>query len=481
MGAGFALPTTSRICALARPVGTSLRHSALNLLARLRQTPFCDWPTLEVTVAEASALYVAGFLVSAILGVIRQILLNARFGLGEEAAAFYAAFRLPETVSLLISGGALTNALVPVLVRAFARGGSPAANRLVNLTLTALLGVFAPLCLLAALAAPLFVQTVLAPGFDPATQALTVTLTRLLFLEVLLVISEAALVALLVSRNQILLPALAIALRNLTLIGGTVAAVVVPEVGILGPTIGSLFDALLQIVILVPALRGHHFRPRLLWDPADRDLRLTLRLLWPNALSGLSNYAGNIVDVAFASLSGVTAAVGALVNAMLLIGLPVRLLGLAIGQAALPALAACGVANDLAAFRVLLRRTLLIATGASLLAALALIALGRPMIALLFERGAFDAAASDLTYRLLAIYAPGLPAYVATEIATRGLVARYDTRTPLFANMLQLATRIALSATLIGPLGPIALPVAFVLAAALESVVVLIVLYWRAR
>jgi len=458
-----------------------LRHSALNLLARLRQTPLRDWPGLQVSVTEASVLYMASFLVSAILGVVRQILLNARFGLADEAAAFYAAFRLPETVSLLIAGGALTNALVPVLVRAFARGGSPAANRLVNLTLTALLGVFAPLCLLAALAAPLFVRAVLAPGFDPATQALTVTLTRILLLEVLLVISEAALVALLVSRNQILLPALAIALRNLTLIGGTVAALVVPEVGIFGPTIGSLFDALLQIVILVPALRGHHFRPRLLWDPGDRDLRLTLRLLWPNALSGLSNYAGNIVDVTFASLSGVTATVGALVNALLLVGLPVRLLGLAIGQAALPSLAAFGVADDLAAFRALLRRTLRIATGASLLAALALIALGRPLIALLFERGAFDAAAGDLTYRLLAIYALGLPAYVATEIATRGLVARYDTRTPLVANVLQLAARIALSAALVRPLGPIALPLAFVLAAALETAVVLAVLSRRAR
>ncbi len=436
---------------------------------------------LQVSIAEASVLYMAGFLLSAILGVIRQILLNARFGLGTEAAAFYAAFRLPETISLLIAGGALTNALVPVLVRAFARGGSPAAQRLLNLTLTALLGVFAPLCLLAALTAPLFVRTVLAPGFDPATQALTVTLTRILLLEVLLVISEAALVALLVSRNQILLPALAIALRNLTLIGGTVLAVVVPAVGILGPTIGSLFDALLQIVILIPALRGHRYRPRLLWDPGDPDLRLTLRLLWPNALSGLSNYAGNIVDIAFASLSGVTATVGALVNALLLIGLPVRLLGFAIGQAALPTLAALGVANDLPAFRVLLRRTLLIATGASLLAALALITLGRPMIALLFERGAFDAAAGDLTYELLAIYAVGLPAYVGTEIASRGLVARYDTRTPLFANVLQLAARIALSATLIPPLGPIALPLAFALAAVLETAVLLLVLARRTR
>lgn len=422
----------------------------------------------------------ASFLISAILGIVRQVMLNARFGLGPEAAAFYAAFRLPETVSLLISGGALTNALVPILIRVAARDGPSAANRLVNQTLTVLLGIFAPICILAALAAPFFVRTILAPGFDPDTQALTVVLTRILLLEVLLVVSEAALIALLVSRNQVILPALAIALRNLTLIAGVMASFAVPAIGVFGPVIGSLFDALLQILIIAPGLRRHAYHPHLLWAPADPDLRLTLRLLWPNALSGVSNYAGNIVDTAFASLTGTIATVGALANALLMVGLPIRILGLAIGQAALPPLTSLNVSGDRRAFRALLRRTLLIAFGAGALAATALIAMGRPLVALLFERGAFDAAAGDLTYRMLAIYALGLPTYVATEIATRGLIARYDTRTPLAANLVQLAMRAILSAALLGSLGPLALPVAFVLSAALETAILLLVLWYRA-
>ncbi|NCC37628.1 MAG: hypothetical protein EOM24_37305, partial [Chloroflexia bacterium] len=140
---------------------------------RLRRTPLRAWPTLEFEVREATALYVVTFLISASLGVIRQILLNARFGLGPEAAAYYAAFRLPETVAMLVAGGALTNALIPVLLRVANRDNEQSALRLVNATLTMMLAFIAPLALVAALVAPLFVRTLLAPGFDAPTQALT--------------------------------------------------------------------------------------------------------------------------------------------------------------------------------------------------------------------------------------------------------------------------------------------------------------------
>lgn len=445
------------------------------LLARLRRTPLRDWPTLEFGVVEAATLWMAAFVASAALGMARQILLNARFGLGPEAAAYYAAFRLPETVAVLIAGGALTNALIPVLLRAQSEGPA-VATRLVNLALTALLTIFAPLCVLAALLAPAFVRVLLAPGFDAATQALTAALTRIMLLEVLLLIAEAALVALLVSRNQVLLPALAIALHNLSLLGGVLVAIAVPTVGIYGPTVGAALDALIKLAVLVPGLRRHGYAPRLVWDPHNPHLRATARLLWPSAVAGIANYASSIVDTAFASLTGVVAAVGALVNALLLVGLPIRLLGIAIGQALLPQAALLGLHGEQAALRRLLARTLLLACGLATLAAGALIALGRPVIALLFERGAFDSAAGDLTYRLLVIYALGLPAYVATEIASRALLARHDARTPMLTNLAQLVLRATLCAMLIAPLGPAAIPAAFALSAAAEALVLLVVL-----
>lgn len=451
------------------------------LAARLRRTPLRDWPTLELGVSEAAMVWGAAFLTSATLGIIRQALLNARFGLGPEAAAYYAAFRLPELVSVLVAGGALSGALVPVLLRAERERGPAHAPRVVNLALTALLAGFAPLCAAAALAAPAFVRHLLAPGFDPATQALTAALTRIMLLEVLLVISEAALVALLVSRNQVLLPALAVALRNVTLIAGVLVAIAVPGVGIYGPVVGAILDALLQIAVLVPGLRRRGYRPRLVWAPRDPDLRAAARLLWPSAVASVANYGGLVVDTAFASRAGDVAAVGALVNATLLIGLPIRLLGVGVGQALLPRAAALGLQGDLARLRGVLARTLLAACGLAALAAAALIALGRPVIALLFGRGAFDAAAVELTYAMLAVYALGLPAYVATEVASRALMARYDARTPMLTNLGQLGLRAALCAALIGPLGPAAIPAAFVISSAAEAAALLGVLRWRTR
>lgn len=455
--------------------------TATRLIARLRRAPLRDWPTLELSVAEASAVYMASFLASAALGIVRQVLLNARFGLGPEAAAYYAAARLPETVATLIAGGALTNAMIPVLLRVTARGGEAAGHRLVNSALTLLLGAFAPLCIVAALAAPAFVRVILAPGFDPALQELTAALARIMLLEVLLVVAEAALAAVLVSRNQIIMPAIAVALRNVTLLGGIALAYAVPSVGIYGPAVGAIFDALIQLALLAPGLRRRGYRPRLVWAPRDPDLRAVARLLWPNALSGASTYLNNVIDTAFASLTGVVAALGALTNAWILAGLPIRLLGVAIGQAALPHLARLSIAGRLSELRRSLARTLLVALGLSLLAAAALILLGRPVIGLLFERGAFDAEAADLTARLLALYALGLPAYVLTEIAIRALVARYDTLTPMLTNLAQLAVRTALLAALIGPLGPAAVPAAHAASAALEAAVLLLVLRARVR
>ncbi|MBX0327924.1 murein biosynthesis integral membrane protein MurJ [Oscillochloris sp. ZM17-4] len=419
------------------------------------------------------------FLGSAAFGVVRQILFNAQFGLSDAAGAYYAAFRLPDTINTLVSGGALTNALVPVLVAAYARGGDAAARRVLNLALTVLLGVAGALGLAAALAAPAFVRVLLAPGLDPATQALTVSLTRIMLLEVMLVVAESGLVALLVSRNQLLLPALAAVLHNIAMIGGIVAAMIFPQVGIYGPTVGAILDALIKLALLAPGLRGRGYRLRLLWAPGDRDLRTALRLLVPNAISSGVNYSGVIVDTALSTLSGQAAALGAIQNAYLLVGLPIRMLGVAIGQAALPRLSALSLAGDMAGMRRALRRALLAACGMAALAALALIALGRPMIRMLFERGAFDVAAGDLTYLMLAAYSLGLPAYVATEVLTRAMISRLDTRTPLITNLLQLGLRVALLLPLIGLVGPVLVPLVFAASSAVEAVILYIIMRRR--
>src|SRR4029078_1614659 len=72
--------------------------------------------TRELSVAQASIVLMASFFFSALLGAVRQVLFNAAYGVGQDANAYYAAFRLPDTLYSLIAGGALSSAMIPVLL-----------------------------------------------------------------------------------------------------------------------------------------------------------------------------------------------------------------------------------------------------------------------------------------------------------------------------------------------------------------------------
>lgn len=435
----------------------------------------------EFSIAEGSLIFLAAFLASAGLGIVRQVLFNAEFGAGMEASAYYAAFRLPDTIASLISGGALSNAMIPVLLGARHRAGEAAERRLVNLAATTLAVAVTLVVLVSIIFAPQFVGSLLAPGFDAATAALTVALTRIMLLQLILVTLASVAIAVLNARNQFFLTALSIVVHNVTMIGGILAARYIPGVGIYGPTIGVLGDAILQLVILWPGLRANGFALRPQWGLSDLDLRRMLRLLVPNGLSSGVNYAGGIVDTAFASLAREPGALPALFNAGLLMGVPLRLVGVALAQAAFPRIAAYAARGDW----LRMRRTLIIALAAGVAlatpAALALAFAGRQIIRLLFERGRFDAAAGDLTATLLLAFVVGLPAYVATEVLTRGLIALHDTRTPLLTNCGQLAGRVALLWLWIESWGVIAVPAAFALTSLLETLALGAALAWRVR
>jgi len=204
-------------------------------------------------------------------------------------------------------------------------------------------------------------------------------------------------------------------------------------------------------------------------------------LLVPNGLAVGVNYAGFIVDTAFATRATDPAGLAAIYNAFLLVGLPIALLGQAIGQAAFPRLAAEAEAQNWTEMRKMLLRSLGASIALALPAVGALLWLGRPTIRILFEHGEFTAAAGDLTYRVLVAYTIALPAYVATEVITRGLISLRDTRTPLFTNIGQLILRILLITILLGSLGVVAIPAAFAISATAETLLLATVLFIKLR
>jgi putative peptidoglycan lipid II flippase len=447
-----------------------------NLLARARRLAM-----REYTISEASGILILSFFLSAVLGAVRQVLFNAQFGTGQEANAYYAASRLPDTLFNLIAGGALSSAMIPVLLSTWRSEGEQAGQHLINLVLTTLLTTVACLVVVCMVFAPVFVTHVLAPGFDAATSRLTTRLTRMMLVEPLMLALGAVAFAVLNSRNQFFLPALSVVSHNFTIIAGIVLAGVFPGVGIYGPTIGAISGAGLQVLVMLPGLIGRHMRLRPAWNPWDRRLHEVIRLMIPNGLSLFVGYAGFILDTSFASRAPEAAALPAIHNAWLLAGLPVTLLGGAIGQSVFPRLSAYVVTHSWKEMRRTLLRVLGISMLLSLPVALGLLLFGRLVVQILFEHGRFDAPAGLLTYTVLAVYVVALPAYIATELITRGLIAMRDTRTPLFTNSAQLAGRVVLILWLMPRLGVVAIPVAFAVTSSLEAIVLGVMLALKLR
>jgi putative peptidoglycan lipid II flippase len=433
----------------------------------------------DFSVAEATVILMTSFALSAVLGSIQQVLFNAQFGAGAEASAFYAALRLRDLFYSVLAGRALASALIPVLTSVTREGGHQAQLRLVNLVMSSLLVGLTILVAACELAAPLIVTNVLAPGFDRQTSELTVDLIRLVLLQPLILSFACVATAYLNSRHRFLLASLSIASHNVGLIAGIVATWIDPALGMTGPALGVLLGAVLQILVLWPELRASGLRWRPAWQPNDPHLRDVGRLLIPTSASVGVGYGGLVLDTAFASMALEPAALPALYNAWLLITLPLSMIGKAVGQSAFPRFAESAVAGDRPRLRRMLLKALAVSAGLALPALVGLVVFGRLIIRVLFEHGRFDASAGVLTFQVLEIYSIGLPAYIGAEVVIRGLIAVRDTRTPLLGDLAQLLARGLCMAALIGPVGVLAVPIAFASTSVIELAILGSVLWFH--
>ena len=81
-------------------------------------------------------------------------------------------------------------------------------------------------------------------------------------------------------------------------------------------------------------------------------------------------------------------------------------------------------------------------------AAIALAVAAHPILAAVYQHGAFGAAQTAATAPALAAYAVGLPAFVLVKVMAPGFFARHDTATPVKIAAVTVAVNIVLTVTL---------------------------------
>lgn len=407
---------------------------------------------------------------------MRNVIIARQFGIGADLDTYYAAFKLPDLLFTVVAGGALATAFIPVFADFLADEDRKGAWRLVSAITNLVVLVVSGLAALTAVIAPWLVRHLIAPGFTASQQAETVMIMRLVLISTLIFGVSAVQSSVLHGFKHFLLPAIAPVVYPLGVVAGAVW--LSPLWGVRGLAIGAVIGALLHLAVKVPGLVYYGFRWWPVLDLHTAAVRRVIVLMGPRVLDLGVFHLTLLATTNLASRLGV-GSVSALEWGWDAMQLPETIIGTAFGLVAFPTLADLAARGDLAGLRTTLGETLRLVITLTVPAACGLIILGQPLLQLLYQRGAFDAAATEAVYVALRLYALGLVGHACLELAARTFFAQQDTVTPLFIAAASAGVNIALGVLLMAPMGHGGLALANSLAVSAEVLVLLLILRRR--
>jgi len=417
--------------------------------------------------------------VSRVLGFARDILFARLFGTNIYAQAFVVAFRLPNMLRDMVGEGATDAAIVPILTEYSHTRTREEYWEVARVILNLMLTVLVTLSVAGVVFAPALVR-VIAPGFlrDPEKFRTTVMLTRMVFPYILFLGMVAYSKGVLNSFHYFTTPAFAPVVLNTTMI--IALLVLCPVIGIKGLILGVILGGIFEMLIQLPPLRAKGFRFGRSFTLAHPIAKRIGRLLLPRALGTAVYQLSVLIDTVLASLAWIVGSggVAALYYSNRLVQLPLAVFGISLATAALPKMTKEVSANDMEALKDTISFSLRTVFAVMIPAAVGLAVLARPIVRILFQRGAFTEYSTAITASALLFYSFGLFAYAGIKILVSTFYSMGDTRTPVKTAAVSLVVNLVLNLILMFPLkiGGLALATSI---AAMTNLVLLYVILKR--
>jgi putative peptidoglycan lipid II flippase len=425
--------------------------------------------TARQTVGSAAMIISSAYLLSRLLGFLRDRLIVAHFGLGPQTSAYYAAFRLPDLLFTLLVSGAFAVSFIPVITEYLQKDQRDLAWRVTSSLLNLLvIGTAIGAAFIIIFAGPL--TTVITPGFSAETHELTVRLTQIMAITPVFFAISSVLGSVQQAYNRFIIFALSGVLYNVGIILGIVF--LAPHWGVYGVGYGVVVGVVLQSVLQWFGLYGLGFtyHPTLTLKLAG--VRRTLALMVPRSIDSGIDQINYVVETVIGSTVS-TAAIAQFSLANNLKNVPLVLIGSSISTAVFPRLAAraaSGERQELIESYVKTARMLLFLAIPSAL--FAVVARGY-IVRLLYGFG--DAQ----TANTLGWFAGTIVFASLFMLVSRVFFAMQDTKTPLYASLASIPINIALSIVLAKSYGVSGLAMAASVVAVLETLALAAILRRR--
>ncbi len=466
----------------------------------------------KLRVGRAAIILSSAFIVSRVLGLVRQSMFSAIFGASIVSDAYYQAFLVPDTIFNIVAGGALSSAFIPVFTKYMVSDNDEkTAWHIADTALTLATTLMVILAVIAIIfAGPLVkLYNPIPPNYTHADYQLEISLitglVRIMLWQAVLLGSSVIVNSVLNARQNFLLPAIGTVLYNVGLIIGLIPGFYLAikghpahNVDLTFPVYcagaGVVLGAALQLGIQITGLKGvgMHYKPSFDWRHSA--VHQIGKQMIPRIINAAMFSFSTFVSRYLIGLLGVIAIGSALdglkteyYQAYQLVMLPLGIIGMAMSTAAFPTLAEYVSRGKWERVRTTVLETLRGILFLSFPASAGLVILSLPIIQALLQHGLFSLDDAQTTAISLSCFSIGLVGFSAVEILTRAFYAMRDSKTPVIISISQFIFAIVLSLVLLDPfslLGGVSwgmgsLALATGLASIGEALVLFIILHQR--
>ena len=393
-----------------------------------------------------STIKVGGWtFISRVAGLIRDIFTTNLLGASFFHDIFVVVLKIPNVFRKLFAEGAFSQAFIPIYSEYIGRKDDKDSQDFLNALFGILLSALFIFTALALLFAPIFIL-IFAPGFyfDIQKQDLAVSLLRIMFPYLALISLVAFAAGIQNSHNKFSIPAITPLIFNLSLIGS--AWLVAPKIDIpvMALAWGVLLAGFLQLLFQIAPLATIKKIPIPKIDFQNPGVKKFFILILPAIIAGGIAQINLLIDTIFASLL-ITGSPTWLYVSDRLIQFPMGIFAIAIGTVLLPSLSKAYAQKEIQAYTEQLEHAFKLVFFLAIPSLIGLVLFASPLLATIFQRGAFlwsDVQQASLS---LIAFSFGLPFFMAMKVLVPAFFSRQNTKTPMLIAFLSLLINVCLN------------------------------------
>lgn len=398
-------------------------------------------------IAKAAVGLMAATLLAKVLGFGRELALASAYGASKYSDAFLISQNIP-TVLFSVIGTSLGTAFIPLYADALKSRGEKGALNFTNNVLI----IAAFLCLTFSVVGSFFADNlvkVFAMGFEPTTFKLAVYYTRISLMGLTVLGVNYMMSAYLQVKENFIVPGLMSVPYNIILIAFIfISAAINPNLLAWGALIGLCSQVLLQVPFAIK--NGYRFKFTVNFK--DEYLKKMLFLILPVLIGVAVNQVNTIVDKSLASTL-VEGSISALNYGNRLVQFVLGLFIVSISTVIYPQLSRLSSEKNTTKFNETIATSINTVVLLVIPVTAGAITLAKPIVTLLFQRGAFDSTATQMTTVALVCYSIGIIGFGLRDILGKVFYSLQDTRTPMMNGVMCMALNIVLNLTFVKYLG----------------------------